>query len=655
MRLGNQSIPLYSGALHYFHLSPARWRDALYALKALGLPMVETYVPWDVHELGPGRFDFGADRPELDLGAFLDLAHALELKVFLRPGPHINGELTRFGLPARVVHDPLCQARSPQQRPVYNGFPPQMFPVPSFASDTFQAETARWFEAVAEVVRPRIWPRGPVVLLQVDNEGALYFRNGPFDQDYRPEALALYRRELARIYGDPATLAEVYDAPLSSFDEVMPPTRFDAKHLQALPRQLDWQRAHECLVTEGISMMARALRKAGLAALPTVHNLPLAELSMPLHVPELAQRLDVVGLDYYHRATEFETIKRRTLYAAGTLPFAYAPEVGVGGPPWFTALSADDSLFCAMTATAFGLRGFNLYMAVDRDRWYGSPIDHNGRQRESANAWRRLFDALTHLEIPRLTREVRVGIVVPQLYRRLARATHLLGGMVSPAALEIAQAHPVDGCRDDGFGQGGPVQILFWEALLQFGAALTEAQIPYVLIDSDTALAQFQSLDVIFAPIYEFSDTGMWSRLAERAQDGAQIFFGPRIPAFDAWMRPASFEPKQGMSLVDPTDGEGLRALIEERLATFQCPYRSNSDGIEVTVHRDAHRDRVLFVINKREAQVDAQIFVPHPLRVRDALSDERFEANDVLRVTIPGRTCRIFELEHARNGEASS
>ena len=45
------------------------------------------------------------------------------------------------------------------------------------------------------MLEPLLYPAGPIVMLQVDNEGALYFRDGPYDQDYHPDAIALFREE----------------------------------------------------------------------------------------------------------------------------------------------------------------------------------------------------------------------------------------------------------------------------------------------------------------------------------------------------------------------------------------------------------------------------------------------------------------------------
>src|SRR5690606_144696 len=147
-----------------------------------------------------GQLDFGEVRPELDLGAFLDLAHELGLFVFLRPGPHINAELTFFGLPGRIVRDEALSARSARGTPVYLHLPPRMFPVPSFASGRFHEEASRWLTAVGTVAAPRMYPEGPIALVQVDNEPSLYFRNGAYEQDYSTEARVAFHRFLRARY-----------------------------------------------------------------------------------------------------------------------------------------------------------------------------------------------------------------------------------------------------------------------------------------------------------------------------------------------------------------------------------------------------------------------------------------------------------------------
>ena len=169
LRVDGEVVPLRSGAVHYWRLDPHAWRPALAALVTMELKLVETYVPWQVHEIGgdeqaPTRYRFDG---ALDVAAFLREAHSLGLKAIVRPGPHINAELTDFGLPERVLWNVDCQARTPRQNPVMLPAPPRAFPVPSYASKAFLRETAHWFDAVGAELRSLVWPRGPIVLAQI--------------------------------------------------------------------------------------------------------------------------------------------------------------------------------------------------------------------------------------------------------------------------------------------------------------------------------------------------------------------------------------------------------------------------------------------------------------------------------------------------------
>jgi len=179
--------------MHYWRHAPEQWGPCLDAMKAMGLRVVDTYVPWGIHETAQGAFDFGEKFARLDVARFIGLCHERGLHVIARPGPHINAELTWFGLPERVVWDPACQARTPRGNPVILPIVPTAFPVPSYASDAFHDEAALWFEAVGKVLAPLQYPHGPIVMWQIDNEGALYFRDGPYDQDYHPDAVRLFR------------------------------------------------------------------------------------------------------------------------------------------------------------------------------------------------------------------------------------------------------------------------------------------------------------------------------------------------------------------------------------------------------------------------------------------------------------------------------
>lgn len=649
--LGSAAVPLHSGAVHYWRMERSHWRRALESARSLGLGIVETYVPWGVHEIN-GAFDFGQTKDNLDLGAFLELASELDLAVIVRPGPHINAELTYFGLPERIVNHPECQARSPRGNPVIQPFPPCMFPAPSYASERFLEETGKWFDAVAEVVKPHIWPRGAVVMTQVDNESTFYFRNGPYDQDYHPDAIALYHAFLRETYGDIGALNVAYDSAFASFADVQAPTHFDARSLEDLPPHLDWAEFHEHLLARALTRMRARMEDAGLGGVPVIHNFAMGESGLPMTLPGAAKAAELVGLDYYHPAREHRTVKRRTSLLAGTFEFAYSPELGVGAPPWFTPLSHHDSLTTAMTAAAYGLRGFNLYMLVDRDRWYGAPIDNNGTPRTEAAAWKRWIAALQRTEFHRLERKAEVAIILPSEYRRLSRATHLFGGVASPSALEAIGGTPVDGCSEETLGLKGPVQILWWKAIARVTDALTRKGIPYVLIDADAAPERFEGFHVVYSPTFEFVSPARWKTLVELRRKGAMVIAGPAVPTLTDHMRPldATGADSLEFALFD-TDWDADEAVGRWlRDARIDAPYRATPGHIETAAHTLGGALRLLFVMNPFREAVDAQVNLGDAAAeggtvFEDVISGQRFEAARTLTVRMLPLSCRALEV----------
>ncbi len=110
---------------------PARVAGGAHRLAKPGIDIVDVYLPWGVHEQTDGSLDFGARDPRLDAVRFLNLAHSLGLLAIVRPGPHINAELTYFGIPERVIWNRDCQARSPRGMPVVLPVPPLAFRSPA--------------------------------------------------------------------------------------------------------------------------------------------------------------------------------------------------------------------------------------------------------------------------------------------------------------------------------------------------------------------------------------------------------------------------------------------------------------------------------------------------------------------------------------------
>lgn len=113
--LNGKEIRIVSGAIHYFRVHPALWRDRLKKLRALGANTVETYVAWNIHEPRKGEYDFGNGQNDLsefaDVRRFLEIAQEEDLLVLLRPGPYICTEWDFGGLPSWLQRDPEMKVR----------------------------------------------------------------------------------------------------------------------------------------------------------------------------------------------------------------------------------------------------------------------------------------------------------------------------------------------------------------------------------------------------------------------------------------------------------------------------------------------------------------------------------------------------------------
>lgn len=143
---------IISGGLHYFRVIPEYWQDRLEKLKALGCNTVETYVPWNLHEPEPGRFDFSGIR---DLQRFLEIAVKLDLCAIVRPSPYICAEWEFGGLPAWLLAEDGMRLRVSDPR--------------------FLQKVERYYRTLFQILSPmQITNGGPIILFQIENEYGYY-------------------------------------------------------------------------------------------------------------------------------------------------------------------------------------------------------------------------------------------------------------------------------------------------------------------------------------------------------------------------------------------------------------------------------------------------------------------------------------------------
>lgn len=143
--------PIISGSIHYFRVTPGKWWQSLYNLKAMGANTVETYIPWNLHEPQPGAFNFSH---HADVEAFIEMAQELGLYIILRPSPYICAEWEYGGLPAWLLKDHIrVRSQDPQ----------------------FMEAVDRYYSVlIPKLAKYQFTNGGNVIMFQIENEYGSY-------------------------------------------------------------------------------------------------------------------------------------------------------------------------------------------------------------------------------------------------------------------------------------------------------------------------------------------------------------------------------------------------------------------------------------------------------------------------------------------------
>ncbi|MBT6433867.1 MAG: hypothetical protein HOK28_12280 [Deltaproteobacteria bacterium] len=155
-KLNGKYTLLRGGSLQWFKIPETEWQDRLQRFKASGFNTIDLYVAWNLHEPRPGEFDFET----YNLPKFLDIAHALGLYIYLRPGPYFTNEWNGGGVPSWLI--PHTTKDSLEEDGLYNL---------RTADPDYLAVSARYLNALNQVVSPYfIENGGPIILYSVENE-----------------------------------------------------------------------------------------------------------------------------------------------------------------------------------------------------------------------------------------------------------------------------------------------------------------------------------------------------------------------------------------------------------------------------------------------------------------------------------------------------
>lgn len=626
-KVDGETVSLYGGAVHYWRLDRDKWDQILESVKGMGFNMISIYIPWEIHEVEKGVFDFSGNK---DIDAFLTLCEEKEFRVIVRPGPQINSELTWFGYPKRILENERLQMRNAKGGRTVLTQVPKPIPAVNYAADEFYEETALWYDAICEILARHCYPKGGIVAAQVDNEMAYFFCINAYAADYSEESLAQYRTFLLDKYGDLASINKAYGTSYASEDEIDAPRRFEGKDKHDIPVLADWIEYREQYLIISMDRLADMMRERGLDQIALFHNYPhplgpggaASGFTTPFNIAKLEEKLDFVGFDIYSRKELYSHVKTVGSYVVGTSRFPYIPEFIAGVWPWYlNPGEIYDEEFVTKAALMQGIKGFSRYMLVERDRWLDSPIRRDGRVREDHE---KMFSNANRMQsensFTSLRRDAKVLLLANREYDRLEAASVLVsfpGDFLETPSGFSEYANPLT-ISEDNLGFDAPVQL---EKSKAFGAcfeALSAGGHDFVISDTDLDPARWGERSIIVLPTLDYLDAKIQQALVDFVADGGCAVVGPKLPELDSLMNPCTIlkdavESGKGKWFVVKS-GDDAASILDKACTAADVAAVSKSDArLDVVVHVDQSDDkrRVVFVANPTAEAIDTRIELP--------------------------------------------
>ncbi len=540
--LDGRRIPLYSGSVHYWRHPPDVWPTLLERCKELGFEIIQTPVPWGLHEGGPGIFDFGEKNPQKKLPEFLDLCTKAGILVLLRPGPFVDEDMPFGGFPLRVIRNSSVWALTSTGAPAISTRYATPFSIPSYASEKLLQEAGKFLDALAPILASRQYPDGPVILCQMNKETAFMGRTQAYDLDYCPESIALYRNFLSEKYSAVDNLNSVYGTKYSSYSEVAPPKQCAAAVQRDLPACLDWVEYKEYLIRHFYRRLAQMYRDRGISVPLTIDGPSI--LTTPWDSLGLQKALDIslTGMKIDPNSADYQTVARQTRYVTGTSKLPFVSKFGAGNS-WFAprVCTPHEEEFAILTAVMHGMTAVNFHMLAEGDRWVGAPITREAAFRpEVADLFRRLQAFFVKYGVWESKKNCRTLVVIScDLERyRLAVSTmnHAYLGLIRIPAAFSEVSLPL-GFQTDPARQSIQADGSWIQEACRF---LENSQVEYNLADTHQVSDELAKYDMVFLPTADFMDPKEQEKFLEFADRGGHLVFGPGMPTLDSGMNPAS-------------------------------------------------------------------------------------------------------------------
>jgi beta-galactosidase len=503
--VGKEEYYAFSAEMHYFRVNKRHWSICFERIRKAGFRIISTCVPWNLHEFALGEYDFfGTTDHTRDLVVFLELAREFGFKVILCPGPYINSDWKNGGYPDFLYNYPEILAKGPTGesfrisdnktgQPGGGSEPLSLLETPSILTPVdrgrreqdrvtetsaneqvpnkgnliftplhprYMNHVKRYLAALSDIIKNYIYPKGPVVMVKLDNGLGSFFGStaygdlAPFKQDYNEQVTGiLFPEFLQTKYGEIKKLSHLYGEKYSDFKYVKPPVELKISQTHHLIKYFDWISFKEWLLNDYVLKLKEIYLSFEVPPLFYTDLFLSRDLSVPFGWKKLESDDLFVGIAPDKGGGTYVDLVRHLRYFSTCCSFPWSSEFPVGsradvtreGKRYFP-VTPRKVKFLLTTALSSGIKGFNYHMFVGRDHWYDAPLANDGTIQPNFELIKKFTDLAGKIGLSQLKSSPPVGLASYRPYLWFDFLTYSTSGKTekdfSYLPLLISKTHP---------------------------------------------------------------------------------------------------------------------------------------------------------------------------------------------------------------------
>jgi beta-galactosidase len=515
--IGRDEFLPFSAEVHYFRVPKRYWSICFDRIKKAGFRIISSFVPWNLHEERPGEFDFqGIDNPFKDLIVFLELAREFGFKIILKPGPWIDSEWPEGGLPKYIFLNESLIARDNLGGLLLakTGSGVKTSYQPSYLHPKYLSHVKRYMTGLVEAIQNYIFPKGPIFLIQLDNEIDFGGNSRMFEADYNSYVVSkLYPSFLEEKYESVKKLPACY-GKVRKFSTITPPVELVLKSTGHLILYFDWLEFKGKMLEEYISSLKNRWESLGVGCMFSV-IMPFAQgYSIPVPWKRIRGDKTILGTAINY-SDDFNQISRRLGFSKNLTGYSWSPQVAIGLP------QSDEEApqpvefrrqrFLLISSLAAGLKGLNYYMFVGRDNWLGSALGEDGTVNQNYEMIKKLnlTADIINLSSAKPGSRIAIGLYKPyQWYDKVTTA-----------------------------GEFAYINDLTNQTFKQLPADLSSLNFDYEIYDLDTE-DNFNGIKIMFVPSADYMAEDVQEKLANLVSKGMIVVFVGLMPRLNMLFKP---------------------------------------------------------------------------------------------------------------------